>query len=383
MFDGRRVLPGRPSVLVTDGRIVAIGNLEPEGVPVHDGRGRTLLPGLIDSHVHTFEGSRADALRFGVTTELEMFGDPAKLADARRRRKSLQQTRESDLWSAGNGVTVPGGHPLGTDWEFPRVQPDTDLDAYVRDRIAEGSDFIKLVYEPGNPPDRPLPSLTAEQVRATIAATHRRRRLAVAHVEKLRLWVDTVRFGADGIVHAPYDAVAGDADVVVLKRSGALVVPTLSVVDWGAGAKSLLADPRVTDWLSGTQTYLLDQEPPDRPDRPDFLGIASANVRRFHAAGVPILAGTDAPVRANVSGASLFTELEHLVRAGLSPSEALTAATAAPAEAFRLLDRGRVAVGRRADLVLVDGDPTHDITAVRAIRTIWKNGHAVDRTPTD
>ncbi|ADB34964.1 amidohydrolase [Kribbella flavida DSM 17836] len=384
IFDGRRVLPGRHSILVLAGRIVATGKFSvPSGVAVHDGRGRTLLPGLIDSHVHTFDGSRTDALRFGVTTELEMFGSPAGLIESRRRRRSLRPTTCSDLWSAGNGVTVPGGHPLGTDWEFPRVEPGTDLDAYVRDRLAEGSDFVKLVYEPGNPPERPLPTLTAAQVRAIIAATHRRGRIAVAHVEKLRLFVDTVRFGADGIVHAPYDAVATAGDVRAVRSSGAFVVPTLSVVDWGAGAKSLLADQRVTKWLSGTQRYLLEQEPPERPGRPDYLGNASATVGRLHAAGVPILAGTDAPVRANVSGPSLFTELEHLVRAGLSPTAALTAATAGPADHFRLGDRGRIAPGRRADLLLVDGNPAQDITALRALHSIWKNGHPVDRTPVD
>jgi imidazolonepropionase-like amidohydrolase len=96
---------------------------------------------------------------------------------------------------------------------------------------------------------------------------------------------------------------------------------------------------------------------------------------------VPIRAGTDAPVRANANGVSLLAELGHLVRAGLGPSAALAAATSVPARAFGLADRGRIAPGLRADLVLVDGDPTADITDVRAIAAVWKNGRAVDRTP--
>lgn len=120
IFDGHRVL-GRGSVLVVGGRIAAAGRLpQTTKHPVYDGGGRTLLPGLIDCHVHTFEGSSADALRFGVTTELEMFGDPALLAEARRRRRSLARTDQADLWSAGNGVTVPGGHPHAPEWEFPQ-----------------------------------------------------------------------------------------------------------------------------------------------------------------------------------------------------------------------------------------------------------------------
>jgi adenine deaminase len=76
---------------------------------------------------------------------------------------------------------------------------------------------------------------------------------------------------------------------------------------------------------------------------------------------------------------SIHREVELLVRAGLSPIEALRAATSAPARAFRLADRGRIAPGLRADLLLVDGDPTTDILATRAIRTVWKLGRALDR----
>jgi imidazolonepropionase-like amidohydrolase len=102
-------------------------------------------------------------------------------------------------------------------------------------------------------------------------------------------------------------------------------------------------------------------------------------VARLRQAQVPVLAGSDAPNPGTAHGISLHRELELLVRAGLSPLEALRAATSTPARAFHLSDRGRIAVGLRADLVLVDGDPTTDILATRAIRTVWKLGRAVDR----
>jgi len=78
-------------------------------------------------------------------------------------------------------------------------------------------------------------------------------------------------------------------------------------------------------------------------------------------------------------GASLHGELEYVVEAGLTPLEALVSATSANAESFRLLDRGRIAPGLRADLVLVNGDPTEDIRATRNIEQIWKAGIAFDR----
>jgi imidazolonepropionase-like amidohydrolase len=104
-----------------------------------------------------------------------------------------------------------------------------------------------------------------------------------------------------------------------------------------------------------------------------------ASVARLREGDVPVLAGSDAPNPGTAHGISLHRELELLVRAGLSPLEALRAATSAPARAFRLSDRGRIAVGLRADLVLVDGDLTTDILATRVIRTVWKLGRAVDR----
>jgi len=94
---------------------------------------------------------------------------------------------------------------------------------------------------------------------------------------------------------------------------------------------------------------------------------------------VPILAGTDAPNPGTTFGASMHDELALLVSAGLTPSQALEAATSAPARAFSLSDRGRIAAGLRADLLLVDGDPTSDILATRHIAGVWHSGVRLDR----
>ena len=109
---------------------------------------------------------------------------------------------------------------------------------------------------------------------------------------------------------------------------------------------------------------------------------AKLTVATFHRAGVVILAGTDsnddltAPCQV-AHGESLHEELERLVDAGLTPSEALRGATSLAADTFGLKDRGVVAPGRRADLVLVDGDPTQAISATRNIRGVWIGGYRV------
>jgi imidazolonepropionase-like amidohydrolase len=108
------------------------------------------------------------------------------------------------------------------------------------------------------------------------------------------------------------------------------------------------------------------------------IDLAKTNVQRLRAAGVRILAGTDAP-NLGSHGVSLHGEMQLLVEAGLSPAEALTAATLGPAQVYRLADRGRITPGARADLVLVDGNPLQDITATRTIIRIFKNGFEVSR----
>jgi hypothetical protein len=114
--------------------------------------------------------------------------------------------------------------------------------------------------------------------------------------------------------------------------------------------------------------------PPMAPDG----RIQRENVAALHAAGVPILAGTDAPNPGLVHGASLHRELEHLVEAGLSPQDALAAATSVPARVLGLTDRGVIDVGARADLILVSGDPTSDIAASASIVDVWLGGRRVD-----
>ncbi|MHB8294547.1 MAG: amidohydrolase family protein [Acidimicrobiales bacterium] len=125
--------------------------------------------------------------------------------------------------------------------------------------------------------------------------------------------------------------------------------------------------------------------PPPPPDAPenftkvglDFPGILDI-AARLRAAGLPILAGTDAiPVFGHRVG--IHRELELLVEAGLSSTDALAAANSLPAQCFSLADRGRIAPGRRADLLLVAGDPTTDVTAARNIRAVWRSGARFDR----
>jgi imidazolonepropionase-like amidohydrolase len=384
VFDGEQVLP-KATVLVRDGRIEAVGrDLEiPAGVAIIEAAGRTLLPGLIDSHVHAWGSALADALNFGVTTTLGMFGDPAMLRELKPHRESLAPVAFADHFSSGWLATVPGGHGTQFGLPVPTLTTPAEAAPWVEARLAEGSDYIKIVYEPkgagGLGP--PFPSLDAPTLRALVAAAQARDRLAVVHISRLEPARTALEAGADGLVHVFADRPIDDAFLALATRRRAFVTPTLAVTASAAGDGdgALLADdPRVAPFLSQEQRRTLTQS---YPRRLVFLNTATGldATRRLAAAGVDILAGSDAPNPGTAQGVSLHHELMLLVRAGLSPVEALVAATAVPARRFGLQDRGRIAPGLRADLLLVAGDPTADIGATLDIERVWKNGAAVER----
>lgn len=383
VFDGTRDL-GVATVVVRDGRIqaVAADAALPTGLPVIDGRGKTLLPGFIDAHVHAWGDAQRDMARFGVTTGFDMHGVAERLPALRAQRESTATAGQADLWAAGVAITAPGGHGTQYGFPVPTVDADTDVDAFIGARVDEGADFIKLIVEDMSAYGgaRRLPTLTSAQVAAVIAAAHQRDRIAVAHVAKQEDARQAVGAGIDGLVHVFTDTVADDAFVAAARERGAFVVPTLAVVASMAGSgegKALAADAHLEPMLTAEQTGTLASD--FGANNPQRLQRALDSVRRLHAAGVDILAGSDAPNPGTAQGASLHHELALLVRAGLSAAQALSAATALPARRFGIADRGRIAPGQRADLVLVDGDPLRDIAATRAIAMVWKNGRRVER----
>lgn len=382
VFAGGEFSPPQ-NVLVRDGLIAEIGAGDAPHIPrVIDGSASFLLPGLIDGHTHSYGSSLADALRFGVTVHLEMFGDPAGLPRTRRARASVGAQAEADLWSSGMLATAPGGH--GTQYGVPVVtlEPGDDVNAWVSARRAEGSDYIKLAYIPGA---RQMPSLSRDLARAVIEAAHGQGLMALAHVSTQEAAWHMVEDGIDGLVHVFADSVASDAFVAMAQSKGVFVIPTLAVIEsvgGHAGSAELLeglATPEPGQrLLSPMQQQTLGAR--FGGEIPGFsLATALENVRRLHAAGVPILAGSDAPNPGTAQGLSLHRELQLLVRAGLTEAEALAAATIVPATRFNLEGRGTIEVGARGDFVLVADNPLDDIGHTLSIVAVIKNGREATR----
>ena len=135
----------------------------PPGAEVIDGAGRTLLPGLIDAHTHAFGDALERALLFGVTTELDMFTDHRFAAEMRaEQRTTAGAPGRADIFSAGTLVTAPGGHGTEYGMPIPTIASAAEATAFVDARIAEGSDYIKVVYEDGRSHGLKMPSVSNE-----------------------------------------------------------------------------------------------------------------------------------------------------------------------------------------------------------------------------
>jgi len=411
IFDGEKVIESR-NIVIQGETIIAVGGDIPANATIIDAEGATLLPGLIDAHVHTSVGGLRDALHFGVTTELEMNGDFTE----RGRAIQLKNVDDvADVRSAGTAITAPGGHPdelLPDDGEIPEFilkeleklsEEDREamLAAYAHDheevpqvttveeaikhvhtQVENGADFIKIMIEEGTVMGAPgLPVLSDEILKAAVEEAHKFDKLVIAHVLTAQSSQTAIELGVDGLGHLFIDRPSYTPEVVQsIVDSGAFVTPclVLNASILGNPASELANDPRVHAKLSPDWIDILNSSFNTFPQ--GKMENSFKNVMDLHRAGVDILVGTDvAPVPVPnlgglAHGASVHHELQLLVKAGFTPIEALQSATSKPARRFGLQDRGRIAEGARADLVLVDGDPTTHISDTLSIKAVWFKG---------
>jgi hypothetical protein len=233
--------------------------------------------------------------------------------------------------------------------QIPVLHSPEEAEAFVAARKTEGSDVIKIVYQSERAIYKSMPSISRESLQAVISAAHRQQLKAVVHIAEQASALDAVEAGADGLVHSFFDSRISDALLQALKSRDVFVMPTMTVYE--AAVRGMTA-----------RQVLLDNAALDLP-----MGA-------MHQAGVRLLAGTDAPNAGTYHGLSMLLELALLQEAGLSFFEALSCATAIPAQAFALEQRGQIAVGYRADFLLLPAlNQPADLLSAR----IYKNGQLV------
>ncbi|MCE5231832.1 MAG: amidohydrolase family protein [Mizugakiibacter sp.] len=403
------------TVLVEHGRIARIGSdvAAPPGAERIDGRGKYLVPGLVDMHVHLFNNATHRApntwtfplfVANGVTGVREMMTLPGQVQQVARWRQSVDRGTLVAPYVLAAGVAVRG---------------DTVEDArrQVRVAVRSGADFIKVFSD--------VPSA---QWHAIIAAARRARVPVDGHVPAQVPLLEAADAGqrtAEHLLQA-YEACSSVERRVLASRRGldgdaaeamgeaqerdvlghfspnrcAAVaravaaahqtqVPTLVLSHFEAHRRAdFAADPRWPllreDEQARWRRILASEATADAALAARREQVSCAIVRALHAAGVDVLAGTDTPMPMVYPGYALHDELELLVQCGLGPAQALRAVTIGPAELLHLSQtNGSIAVGKRADLVLLDGDPLQDVRNLRRIRAVVLAGRLLRREDLD
>lgn len=342
VFDGNK-LSKLKTVVIENGVITSAT----KGETVIDGQGGTLLPGFIDSHVHLegIEDLEVSA-QWGVTTMLDMGTRPEIV-------KTLRDIpKVTDIRSSVSPASAPGSLQttiMGFD-PSTAVVGSEGAEKFVTNRISEGSDYIKIIVED---PNVRKAALSSETLAAIVKSAHAHGLRTYAHFSSLPALQMAIDSKSDIITHSTLDGVISEVQVKEIVKHKTIIIPTLVMQQGIAG---------------GNDT--------------DAFHNAKMTVTALHNAKVPILVGTDSNTNPKTPfqpkhGESLHEEMALLVQAGLTPVEALRGATILPAQLFDLKDRGAIKPGLRADLVLIDGDPTKDINVTRNIKGVWIKGERV------
>lgn len=409
-------------VLVKAGKIVSItaaGSAQTNGQErVVDGQGATLLPGLIDMHGHIsnstgpswefalpdVEGNLKAYVYSGVTTVFDP-SDSSDEAFERRQQVANGELLGPHIYTTGRIITHPEGHPRAlvqtlAPWWIrwyltPKVAagvetPEEAL-AEVDLRADAGADAIKIVIDK-IPLDAPL--LTDAVSKAIVDQAQARGIRTVAHIGTTADAIAAAEVGVALWVHGVYKERIPQDQIARLLSYQIPMVSTSEVFDRYGRALAGPMQPTKLERETVPEATLNAFYPPPEDFDPGPLvswidlmrqtkEVRLENVRRLHAAGMVILAGSD--VQSGVfPGASLHRELQTLVDAGMTPSEAIRAATYLPAKYLTESDApefGVVEVGKRADLLLVNGDPTTNISRLADIREVILNGRLLQRQP--
>ena len=383
LFDGR-TLKQRAGVLVDEGRVAWVGAharapRSARDADEIDGRGRTLTPGLIDCHVHLcFDGgadfagesremttdavatvkavrNAARTLEYGVTTvrDLGGRGDSVIQVALGVERGLIAGPR---ILAAGHALTITGGHGHSVGFAREVDGPDA-LRRAVREEIRAGATAIKLVatggvLTPGITHD--FTAFTQEELDAAVDEAHSWGRVVGAHAIGPEGIIRAVRAGVDSIEHGSMLSAEGAR---LMKERGAFHVPTISAIRG------------IVDHADEVPAYAVEKATA-------LVELAREGFRRSLRGGVRIACGTDAGTPFNPHGNTLF-EIVRMVEWGMTPLQAMRAATSSAAALLRLDGVGVVAEGAAADLVLFGSNPLEDIEAVLEPALVLKGGEIV------
>jgi imidazolonepropionase-like amidohydrolase len=409
VIDGTGAAPlDNSTIVIRDGRIVAIGpsasTSAPDGAEIVDYSGKTIIPGLISAHSHVgiFIGlmagpenyNRDSILRqlkqleaYGVTTVMSL-GLNGPLFYELRPELHAGRVPGADLFGADRGVGVVGGQPSAAvvpvaDNQIARPEGIESARLAVREMAARKADLVKIWLDDAG---KSLPSkLTPEVYTAVIDEAHKNGLRVAAHIYDLDDAKAIVRAGVDIIAHGVRDR-AVDAEFIDMMKARSVWYIATIVLDESnfafAEQPSWISEPFFQRALHPAVRTLLDGPTyrertlaaPATAKSRAAVATNKQNLKTLHDAGVQIGFGSDSGVGLRIPGIAEHRELALMVEAGLTPTQAITSATSNAAALLKLDDRGVLAAGKFADLVVLDGDPTADINNTRKIHAVWHRG---------
>lgn len=380
IFDGETISKAA-YVEVLDGYIKGLHMERPDShLRKIDGQNRWLVPGLIDAHVHAWGDALEQSLERGVTTVIDMFGHPDFLQQHRDQRATTEFSRKADIFGAGLLITAPNGHGTQYGIQVSTLSEPQEAEKLIEKRIHSGSDFIKVVYTRSGSEYAHAPSISKQGLQATIKAAHEQNCLTVVHIADHGSALDAVKAGADGLVHSFFNQPVSDELLTLLKTNGVFVIPTMTVYEGmlrGSINDEILLQNEALE-ISASAKSTLNRNFPNSGRFPEhFYTNLLINTKRMHEAGIPILAGSDAPNPNTAHGWSLLVELLLFQKAGMPVEDILKTATSVPADAFWLTDRGRIEKGMKADFLMLSQSPYDNLETLLTPVKIWKNGYVV------
>ncbi len=428
IFVGNGKIIESGAVLVRGGKIAEVydGNF-PDAKTLNaepvDAAGKTVLPGLIDVHVHLggpggfyddwtkFDPAKSnerelEAYLYCGITAVRSAGDQVDDMLKLRARFNSGEKLGSDLFLCGPLFTAEGGH--GTEYakslpeiarenfnaQFVRL-PQTQDEArrMVDDLANKGVNAIKGVLEAGAP-GYAFNRMNLDLLRAVVEAGHARKLPVSIHTGEARDVIDAVSLGADSIEHGSFRDEIPDATIAEMKAKGIAYDPTLCVVeglsDFAKGKtdllkRSLIQQVTTKELLEGTEHAAAKPETKSIREGlshyPLSIEIGRKNLRKAWQAGVMLVTGSDAGNFLVLHGPTVQREVELWAAAGIPVEVALQAATWNAAKLLRADDRiGTVEKGKEASLLVVDGNPLQDVRALSAISYVFFKGERVQRT---
>lgn len=377
VFEGATVIVGDGSdpiengvFVVEDGRFVAAGAADavmaPDGAARVDLSGKTVIPALIDTHVHLRvdrEGLVDDLRRrayYGVGAAVSLGHDDGDAAAAVR---EAPVAGAALAMTAGRGITRPEpGRSEVPYW----INTAEDGRAAVQELAAANVDFVKIwVDDRGGQYDK----LTADLYGPIIEEAHEHGLRVTAHIFSLEDAKGLLEAGVDSFAHSVRDMDVDDEFVaMVQERPDVVLIPNLG----GRGAYEDMSF--LSGTLSGEALEAAQAAHEERPEAHESFGIQARNLARLNEAGMRIVMGTDGN-----AGWRPHIEMRDMVESGMTPHEVIVASTSAGAEYLMLHDTGSIAAGKSADFVVLDANPLGDIMNTRKIASVYLRGEEVDR----